>query len=227
MTNRNTLLEENPEPSLLDAIEHASKPKRRVRIVQDSDPSDPRTDMDLMCEIRSLHRREYAAQIIAELIRDTQAWMAVERIAVAATPPDEWYDDRMPDIEGKPSVRDQWLDNLKDCLLVQEFSTGSCTYVAHTTPEMCAKLGVEWANAHKAMNSEVEMFKRWAEGDMYGFVVEHWEPACSCDDCEAGEWVEEDSCWGFYGTDWFTNGMSDNIDKELHDQLRSAKVEYN
>lgn len=219
----------NPEPSLLDAIEHAKPaPKRRVRIVHDCDPSDPRDDMDMVCQIERCNWRAgtTAREIISGLIRDTTAWRAAERLAAAANP--DWTEDDLPDIEFNTSVREQWLSNLSDCLLVEEFWTDRRDYqwVAYTTPEMCAKLGVDWANAAEAMDGEVKMFKQWAEGDVYGFIVEEWSAACACDDCEAGEWVETDSCWGFYGSDPFENGMSEHIDEELHEQLRNAEIEH-
>ena len=235
MPDWNHLLTQNPEPTILDAIEFAEAndnakpaPKRRVRIVQDSHPSDPRDD-DNVCHIEGdfSWRTRSRAEYIAGLIRDTDGWRVVEQLLAAADP--DWNDGDGPDIEGDESVRNQWLEKLKDCLIVREFSTeprNGYDYVAYTTPEMCAKLGVEWANAERALDGEVETFQQWAEGDVYGFVVEEWEPSCDCADCDAGDWVAIDSCWGFYGSDPFENGMSDHVDEELHEQLRAAEVEY-
>ena len=53
---------------------------------------------------------------------------------------------------------------------------------------------------HYYMRGEVETYDQYLRGDVYGFVLldEHGE--------------EEDSCWGFYGDDWRTNGITDHVD---------------
>lgn len=50
------------------------------------------------------------------------------------------------------------------------------------------------------LQSEVEVYDQYLQGDVYGFVLldEHGE--------------EEESCWGFFGHNWRTNGMADNVD---------------
>lgn len=58
--------------------------------------------------------------------------------------------------------------------------------------------------------AEVEEYAQYLEGDVYGFVVED----------DNGNVV--DSCWGFYGSDPFKNGMSDHFKPEQYDALRVA-----
>lgn len=55
------------------------------------------------------------------------------------------------------------------------------------------------------LEGEIELFDQYIRGDVFGFIVE-----------EDGE--EIDSCWGFYGEDPRTNGMSEYIDEELIQQ---------
>lgn len=61
---------------------------------------------------------------------------------------------------------------------------------------------------------EVETYDQYLRGDVYGFVLK-----------ENGE--EEDSCWGFYGHDWRTNGIADHVDlsavKEVHHIMYEAR----
>jgi hypothetical protein len=64
------------------------------------------------------------------------------------------------------------------------------------------------------MKAEIEEFNTYLSGEVYGFVIEN----------PKGE--EVDSCWGFYGNDWETNGMKDSIPEELHPQLESIEVEF-
>jgi hypothetical protein len=53
---------------------------------------------------------------------------------------------------------------------------------------------------------------------MWGFIVEKAEVCGHCDDVQ---WEQEDSCWGFYGTD-FDNGMADHIEEKHHELLKAA-----
>lgn len=55
------------------------------------------------------------------------------------------------------------------------------------------------------LKGEIKIFDQYLRGDVYGFIIE-----------EDGE--EIDSCWGFYGEDPRTNGMSDYVDDELIQQ---------
>lgn len=64
----------------------------------------------------------------------------------------------------------------------------------------------EWADttekqARNYLCGEVEVYDQYLRGEVYGFVIE--------DLC--GE--EFDSCWGFFGDDWRTNGIADHINE--------------
>lgn len=199
----------------------------RVRIIHDSCAEDPR-DWDGMCEINASGRWDQSANSqIADLIVRTKGWRAMEEMASVAghNTLDRILDseDRLRDDE---DFRNTWLEAVKDELIVEVFRTQHNEYIAHTTPELCKYVGTPWDRAAEALAGSIETFKQWAEGDVYGFVIEEWTGACACEECDAGEWVETDSCWGFYGSDPFENGMSDHVPEELHDQLREAEVEY-
>ena len=74
----------------------------------------------------------------------------------------------------------------------------------------------------KILEGEVETYTQYVEGEVYGFQIVD----------EDGEHI--DSCYGFYGTDFATNGMLDYIDHELLGVaeaevvalLEEAEVEY-
>lgn len=53
------------------------------------------------------------------------------------------------------------------------------------------------------LTGEVEVYDQYLTGDVYGFCVKDSEDN------------HVDSCWGFYGSDWETNGMKDHIDSNL------------
>jgi hypothetical protein len=58
------------------------------------------------------------------------------------------------------------------------------------------------ARVEARLKAEVEVYDQYLRGDVYGFILED----------ENGETI--DSCWGFYGSDPKTNGMSDCIPDE-------------
>ncbi len=199
-----------------------SKNPLRVRIVHDSSPEDPR-DWDDMCRIIPTHVwRDPIEKQIADLIIRTNGWRAAEEMASVAGHGtlDRILDneDRLHDDE---TFRNTWLEAVKDELIVDTFSTQHETYIAYSTPEMCRYVGTPWDEAARVMAGSVETFKQWAEGDVYGYILEE------CIDVEDGDWIEVDSCWGFYGSDPFENGISDSVPEELHEQLRHVEIEYN
>lgn len=63
------------------------------------------------------------------------------------------------------------------------------------------------------LEGEIETFDQYLTGDVYGFEFEDDEG-------------NEDGCWGFYGTDWDTNGVKDYLPKEAHHLLNDIEIEY-
>ena len=63
--------------------------------------------------------------------------------------------------------------------------------------------------AIESLRSEVAVYDQYLTGDVYGFIME-------------GDNGEEESCWGFYGSDPFKNGMDGHIPKQFHEILRQA-----
>jgi hypothetical protein len=73
----------------------------------------------------------------------------------------------------------------------------------YTTPARFAELGLDWdpERARRELLAEVETYGQYLAGDVYGFRL-----------LENGE--EISSCWGFFGTDWATNGLTDHLPDE-------------
>lgn len=63
------------------------------------------------------------------------------------------------------------------------------------------------------LEGEIRTLAQYLEGDVYGFEFED----------DNGE---IDSCWGFYGTDWKTNGLTDYLPKKAHHLLEEIEVTY-
>lgn len=55
----------------------------------------------------------------------------------------------------------------------------------------------------RILTEEVSTYNQYLEGDIYGYVVEELcqEHSVGQTTCDFGEWVERESCWGYYGQD--------------------------
>jgi len=72
----------------------------------------------------------------------------------------------------------------------------------------------------RCMEGEVETYDQYLRGDVYGFLVEEWNPEVGCG------WETVDSCGGFYGSDMKENGILDYIPEELHHLVDEVEIEY-
>ena len=57
--------------------------------------------------------------------------------------------------------------------------------------------------AYKTLMEEVRIYSEYVEGNVFGYILKD----------ESGR--ELDSCWGFYGTDFNTNGIAEYVGFEL------------
>jgi len=64
------------------------------------------------------------------------------------------------------------------------------------------------------LRGEIKTFDQYIRGDVYYFNV------------EGNDGDTHDSCGGFFGTDWETNGIKEHIDEELWPQLDEVEIEY-
>lgn len=82
------------------------------------------------------------------------------------------------------------------------------------------EFGGDRERAYKALEREVDVYDQYLQGDVWGYIAEK-----KGGDKE-GEWEEVDSCWGFYGNDFKTNGMINYIDKDFYEELATAIIEW-
>lgn len=62
---------------------------------------------------------------------------------------------------------------------------------------------------YEYMVDEVKTYDQFLTGNVYGWILEK----LVCERCDT--WEQEDSCWGYYGSDWRTNGIKDYIQSYL------------
>jgi hypothetical protein len=99
-----------------------------------------------------------------------------------------------PNQDGGENLRDL---RRRNCLIVEFHNPNVGTCYAFVTRDQLQKEYIAYGqtmrqamkNARNCMRGEIETYLAWADGEVYGFVVED----------EDGNHV--DSCWGFYGED--------------------------
>lgn len=93
------------------------------------------------------------------------------------------------------------------------------------TKEKLAEFGkdLKTEDGVKILEEEVKEYDYYLRGDVYGYILT--EPVEKCDKCGHIK-VETDSCYGFYGTNIFENGMIDNIPEKYHEELRKHYPEF-
>ena len=71
------------------------------------------------------------------------------------------------------------------------------------------------ARAAEVLEQEVQEFNSYLQGDVYGFrLLEK----------KGDKWEEIEACWGFVGDDIQTNGVLDNLEPYLAQELKPAKA---
>ena len=78
------------------------------------------------------------------------------------------------------------------------------------------------------MKDDVDIYDEYITNDVYGYTLYTDE---SGEGEDKPDWTEEDSCWGFYGSNIFESGLADNLpgfegafDAGTHKTGRAEKV---
>ena len=172
---------------------------KRVRIEQDDDAAMNPREWDNLGTIVAWHRRY--------ILGDEQPRESVE----------EWKE-RMTDWEeGDAETAEEKFDRLFVWLPVYMYNHSGIAIntSGFSCPWDSGQIGFIYVSraqlerermteeqAREYMNGEIETYDKYLRGDVYYFVEEEYDE-------ETGEWVEVDSCGGFYGDEWETNGMTD------------------
>ena len=176
-----------------------TKGNKRVRIEYDDDSGMNPRDWDNLGTIATWHRRYN--------LGDEQPSESVE----------EWKERMTEWEEGDTETAEEKFDRLFVWLPVYMYDHSgitintagfSCPWdsgqvgVIYISRERLKKDGIGEEQARECLRGEVEVYDQYLRGDVYYCVEEEYNE-------EKDEWVVIDSCGGFYGTDWETNGMTD------------------
>ena len=186
--------------------------KKRIRIVRDETPMDPRREFDSIGTMVCFHKRYNLGDKTGLSGGDFSGWgeleafLAKDRGAVVILPV-YMYDHSGITIQTTPF----------SC----PWDSGQIGFIYAT--EEAAKdawpslSGEALLKAVKdCLVGEVELYDSYLRGAVYGYVVEEFVTLCHEDESWAGGiWQELDSCWGYYGDDWKTNGIKDDVQSYL------------
>lgn len=228
---------------------------RRVRIINDIDPLNPRVDYDNCFKIYTWEDRynspddhgyssvedfkrelafenDWDVQELVEGKLENEVW----EILYSCARSDGGYDssDAIAYACAKVSKQvDALIDKaLDDYFIVpirkgyDELKVGESNQVGWAVCDP-KTLDEEWdGDVDKAtyyLLGELETYNYWANGDVWGYVIE--ESDC-CESCGNTEWNEVDSCYGFFGYDLEDNGMKDNLSDSDFELAVAADREY-
>ena len=93
------------------------------------------------------------------------------------------------------------------------WDAGQIGYIYITNEKICKEYSVKRiskklkAKVIQLLNGEIETYNDYLSGNVYGFVISNVTV------CNHGDEHEdhEDSCYGFYGSDFDTNGIWDHV----------------
>lgn len=220
--------------------------KLRVRIVRDYSPQNPFLNWD--CEPNIVWEFDRDIKGNLEQVKDAiyEAWdgeFKTEELSEILEVHKENFDDTEEFLDAIGYELQQYLSikqlaqlcelfNIKHNHFVSRgYSQGDYAEVlAIIDDEYIQRTGVKIENSEEILNSTEKLFNAWAWGDVFGYILEErkrftkiYEDGTTEEDYE---WEQIDSCYGFYGDDWETNGIKEHLPKEVHDQLKYIEVEY-
>lgn len=220
--------------------------KLRVRIVKDYDPQNPFLNWD--CEPNIVWEFDRDIKGNLEQIKDAiyEAWdgeFKTEELSDILGVHKENFDDTEEFLDAIGYELQQYLSIKQLAQLCELFNIKHKHFVSRgysqgdyaevlvvIDDEFIQRTGVKIENSEEILNSTVKLFNAWAWGDVFGYILEEkrnftkiYEEGTTEEDYE---WEQIDSCYGFYGDDWETNGIKDYLPEEVHDQLKYIEVEY-
>ena len=200
---------------------NATTKKRRLRVLPDIDPINPRTEYDNFCHMALFHGRyDLGDKDIPFNPSQFSGWLEMGR-----------YIEKELDAICLPVFM---YDHSGICLNTTGFScpwdSRQVGFVYVTRKEIKEENDISRVspkareNAIASMKAEVQGYSSYLEGDCYGYVVE--ELAEDGDETDSGDWEEVDSCWGFLGREWAKQAFEDLGFTKEEVQEAFSRVEY-
>jgi hypothetical protein len=170
-----------------DVVETAGKYRVRAVMMQDSAEFNPRSNQD--CNLANV------------ITPEGQRYIDVDEDGGPLA--ENW--DRVAERDDAVEVFTRWARVFHGITVIEDRPHDGARSLWYVTPE---NLKETTLTADKVVEAEIEEYRRWAEGEVYGWVVEKDVTRIPKDPEDAGDpdiddesraWEHVDSCWGYIG----------------------------
>ncbi len=98
------------------------------------------------------------------------------------------------------------------------FDSGQVGFIAISQAKIIEEYGQDYdiEKVRKYLVNEIKTFNQYINGDIYGYQLIQIN---TCETCGHGDDEEIESCYGFYGTDFKNNGILENLDDEIKEEV--------
>lgn len=190
---------------------------KRVRIIRDEDPSNPRKEYDNIGTMVCWHRRRNLGDEEPDY-SPSEFGLSLMRDKHPNVPDDLAQEHIQAFLDKHYVILPLYLyDHSGITMSCSSFpcpwDSGQVGYI-YVSMDRARR---EWTGtdeeiremAECCLRTEVEIYDNYLTGDVYGFVIEQADDDADLDDDDS--WDQIDSCWGFYGYDWKTNGIKEHL----------------
>lgn len=175
----------------MDILETAGRYRVRLEIQQESESANPRTDQD--CNLTNVITPKGQRYIDVDENGGPLAdgWERIEDRYVDAVP-----------------VFTRWAKLFHGATVIEDRPHDGAWSLWYLMPDKAAETPWE---PKRVIELEIDQYRKWAEGEVYGFIIEKDVTRIPRDaedredpdlDDETREWEHVDSCWGHIGREY-------------------------
>lgn len=175
----------------MDILETAGRYRVRLEIQRESESANPRTDQD--CNLTNV------------ITPKGQRYIDVDENGGPLTDGWERIEDRY--VDAVP-VFTRWAKLFHGATVIEDRPHDGAWSLWYLMPDKAAETPWE---PKRVIELEIDQYRKWAEGEVYGFIIEKDVTRIPRDaedredpdlDDETREWEHVDSCWGHIGREY-------------------------
>lgn len=175
-----------------EIIETAGNYRVRLEIQQDSGSFNPREDYDHVTYAVTVPHSRYMDVVGAGPLAD--GWDRIK--------------DRYAEAQAV-AIFERWARTFHGATTLFHSPHVGPNSVWYILPEQIKEIG---GTPEEALKAEIQEYQAWAEGEVYGYIIEKSVTWVRKDDPNGDElttWEEEESCWGLIGRKWAEEATQD------------------
>lgn len=168
---------------MTEIIETTANGKHRVRLVIDQEPVNPRRDYDHLTHVITPKGQRY-----------------IDVDESGGPLQDGW--DHYADRDDAAELFIRWARTFCGATVVEHRSHDGAWSLWYMTPEQKKEIGT---SPEEFIRGEIQEYQRWAEGDVWGYVIEEaatWQRTETTADETMVTWEEVESSWSLIGREY-------------------------